>query len=173
MPAAQTATSSATIAGDLVVLLHGEAAGVVHLQRLGPRERQVQAVGQRLREGAPGEGEHPGALDPARADERDVGRPAADVDEERARLADLLAADDPGDGVRLGDDLQELEVELGGHALERAEVDERGEGVEDPDPHVAALEADRVGDRVAVDARRRHRRVDQAHVDVRQARSPR
>ena len=66
----------------------------------------------RLRERPAAEREHPRALDPALADERDVGRPAADVDEQRAGLADLLGAEDAGDGVRLGDDLEQLEVEL-------------------------------------------------------------
>ncbi len=110
---------------------------------------------------------------PPCADEGDVGRPAADVDEERAGLPDLLGAEDPGDRVRLGDDLEQLEVELAGHALERAEVDERRERVEDADLHVAALEADRVGHRVAVDAGRGDRGVDEPDVDVGQARSPR
>ena len=46
-------------------------------------------------------------------------------------LADLVAAEDARDGVRLGDDLEQLEVELARDALERAEVDERRERVED------------------------------------------
>ena len=81
--------------------------------------------------------------------------------------------EDPGDRVRLGDDLEQLEVELRGDALERPEVDERRERVEDPDLDVAALEADRVGQRVAVDRRADDRGVDEPDVDVRQARSPR
>ena len=44
--------------------------------------------------------------------------------------------------------------------------------IEDADAHVAALEADRVGDGVAVDRRAGHRRVDQADVDVGQAGLP-
>ncbi len=51
-------------------------------------------------------------------------------------------------------------------------MDERREGVEDPDPHVAALEPDGVRDRVAVDARAGDRRVDEPDVDVRQAGLP-
>ena len=70
-------------------------------------------------------------------------------------LADLLRAEDARHGIRLGDDLEQLQVELGGDALQRPEVDERREGVEDPDLDVAALEADRVGQGVAVDRRRR------------------
>ena len=150
-----------------------EPAGVVDLERLGPRERQVEPVGDRLRERAPAEREHPGALDPALTDERDVGRPAADVDEERPGLLDLVGTEDPGDRVRLGDDLEELEVELAGDALERAEVDERRERVEDPDPHVAALEADRVRDRVAVDAAPRSPRRGRAGRRRAAGRSPR
>ena len=172
-PAAQTSTSSATILRDLVALLDGEAPGVVDLERLGPRERQVEPVGEALRERPTAEREHPGALDPALADERHVGRAAADVDEQRAGLADLLGAEDPRDRVRLGDDLQQLEVELRGDALERPEVDERRERVEDPDLHVAALEPDRVRERVAVDRRPDDRRVDEPDVDVRQAGLPR
>ena len=47
-------------------------------------------------------------------------------------------------------------------------MDERGERVEDPDLDVATLEADRVRQRVAVDRRAGHRRVDEPDVDVRQ-----
>ena len=72
-------------------------------------------------------------LDAALADECDVRRAATDIDEQRARLADLLVAEDARDGVGLGDDLDELEVELVGDRLERPEVDQRGEGVEDLD----------------------------------------
>ena len=51
-------------------------------------------------------------------------------------------------------------------------MDERGERVEDPDLHVAALEPDRVRQRVAVDRRPDDRRVDEPDVDVRQAGLP-
>ena len=51
-------------------------------------------------------------------------------------------------------------------------MDERGERVEDPDLHVAALEPDRVRERVAVDRRPDDRRVDEPDVDVRQAGLP-
>ena len=81
-------------------------------------------------------------------------------------LADLLAAEHAGDGVRLGDDLEQLQVELRGDALQRPEVDERRERVEDPDLDVAALEPDRVGERVAVDGRAGHGGVDEPDVDV-------
>ncbi len=118
---------------------------------LGPRERQVEPVGQALGERPTAEREHPGALDAALADERDVRRPAADVDEQRAGLPDVVAAQDPGDRVRLGHDLEQLEVELRCDALQRAEMDERRERVEDADLDVAALEPDRVGQGVAVD----------------------
>ena len=146
-PADQTVTSSETIGGDLVASIDLEAAGIVDLERLGPRERQVEPVGDRLGERPSTEREHPGPLDPALADERDVGGAAADVDEDRAGLADLLGAEHAGHRIRLGDDLEELEIELAGDALEGAEVDERRERVEDPDLHVAALEPDRVGQR--------------------------
>ena len=160
------------IAATFVAVVDRQAAGVVDLDGLGPRERQVQAVGEALGERPAAEREHPRALDAALADERDVGRPAADVDEQRAGLADLVAAEDAGDRVRLGDDLEQLEVELARDALERAEVDERREGVEDPDLDVAALEPDRVGQRVAVDRGAGDRRVDEPDVDVRQAGLP-
>ena len=171
-PAAQTSTSSPMIVGDLLAPVDRQAAGVVDLGRLGPRERQLEPVGEALREGPAAEREHPGALDAALADERDVGRAAADVDEEGAGLADLVGAEDAGDGVRLGDDLEQLEVELRGDRLERPEMDQRGERVEDPDLHVAALEADRVGQRIAVDRGADDRRVDEPDVDVRQAGLP-
>ena len=51
-------------------------------------------------------------------------------------------------------------------------MDERGERVEDPDLHVAALEPDRVRQGVAVDRRADDRRVDEPDVDVRQAGLP-
>ncbi len=51
-------------------------------------------------------------------------------------------------------------------------MDERSEGVEDPDLDVPALEADRVGHRVAVDAGRGDRGVDEPDVDVGQAGLP-
>ena len=88
-------------------------------------------------------------------------------------LADLVVAEDAGDGVRLGDDLEQLEVELARDALQGAEVDQRRERVEDPDLDVAALEPDRVRQRVAVDRGAGDRGVDEPDVDVRQARSPR
>ena len=149
-------------------MLDRDPAGVVDLERLGPRERQVEAIGEALGERPAPEREHPGPLDAALADERDVRGPAADVDEERACLADLVAAEDPRDRVRLGDDLEQLEVQLRCHALERTEVDERSERVEDPDLDVAALEADRVGQRVAVDRGAGDRGMDEPDVDVRQ-----
>ena len=75
-------------------------------------------------------------------------------------------------GIRLGHDLEQLQLQLLGHGLERAEVNERREGVEDADPDVAALEADRVRDRVAVDLGAGDGRVDQPHVHLRQAGLP-
>ena len=158
--------------GHLVAVVDGHAPCVVDLERLGSREREVEPVGQALGERAATEGEHPGPLDAALADQRHVRRPAADVDEQRAGLADLVAAQDARDGVRLGHDLEQLEVQLRRDALERAEVDQRREGVEDPDLDVTALEADRVGQRVAVDGRARHRGVHEPDVDVRQAGLP-
>jgi len=51
--------------------------------------------------------------------------------EERTALADLLAVEDAGYGIWLGDDGDQLEVELRGHGLQRADVDQRRERVED------------------------------------------
>ncbi len=99
---------------DLGLAVDLQAPGEVDLERLGPGKRQVEPVGQRLRERAAAEGEHPGAFDAALADEGDVGRATADVDEDRAGLLDLLRAQDAGHGVRLGDDLEQLQVELRG-----------------------------------------------------------
>ena len=67
---------------------------------------------------------------------------------------------------------EQLEVELAGDRLQRPQVDERRERVEDADLHVPALEADRVRHGVAVDAGRGDRRMDQPDVDVGQARLP-
>ena len=89
-----------------------------------------------------------------------------------AGLLDLLVVHAPRDGVRLGDDGHELEVEHAGHGLQRAQVNQRRKRIEDADAHVAAVEADRVGDRVAVDRRAGDRRVDEADVDVGQAGLP-
>jgi len=119
-----------------------EPSRVVHLQGLGPRERELHAIRDRLREGAAAEREHPRPLDPAGAHERHVGRPAAHVDEERARGLGLVGSQDPCHRVRLGHDLEELEVERGRDALECAEVDERGERVRpspQPSSHALAL----------------------------------
>ena len=172
-PAAHTAASSRTISATSSRPLHGQPAGVVHLERLRARERQVEPVRDRLRERPSAEREHPRPLDAALPDQRDVRRAAADVDEQGARLAHVLRAQHPGDRVRLGDDLEQLEVELARDRLQRAQVHERRERVEDADLDVAALEADRVGEPVAVDRRADDRAVDEPDVDVRQARSPR
>ena len=172
MPAAQTATSSPTISATSSASLDPPAVGVVDLDALGLLEARVEAVGQRLREGAAAEREHARALDAAAAHEGDVRRAAADVDEERARLSDLLARDGARHGVGLGHDLDELEAELLDDRLQGAQVDERRVGVEDRDAQVAALEADRVGDHVAVHAGAGHGGVDEAHVDVGQAGLP-
>ena len=155
-----------------VGVLDLDAAREVDLELLRARERQLQPIGQGLGEGATAEREHARPLDAALADQRHVRRAATDVDEQRARLLDLLATDAARDGIRLGDDREQLEVELAGDALQRAEVDQRRERVEDADPHVAALEADRVRDRVAVDGGAGDRRVDEPDVDVGQARLP-
>ena len=57
-------------------------------------------------------------------------------------------------------------------ALEGTEVNERRERVEDPDLDVAALEADGIGQRVAVDRGAGHRRMDEPDIDLRQTRLP-
>ena len=98
--------------GDLVPSLDADAPGVVDLQRFGPREREIEPIGEGLRERAPAEREHPRALDAAGSDQGDVGRPAAHVDEQGAGLADRLGAEDAGDGVRLGHDFEQLEIQL-------------------------------------------------------------
>ena len=152
----------------VLLALDIEAARVVDLERLGAWERQIHPIRDRLREGATAEREHPRPLDAALSNEGDVGRPAADVDEQRPRLADLVVAQHTRHGIRLGDDLEQLEVELGRDALERPEMDQWRERVEDPDLDMATLEPDRVREGVAVDRRRRHRRVDEPDIDVRQ-----
>ena len=159
--------------GDVIGMLDRDATRVVHLERLGPRKGQVEPIGDALGERAAPEREHPRALDPALAHERHVRRPATDVDEERAGLADLVLTEDPGNGVRLGDDLQELEIELRGDALQGAEMNQRRERVEDPDLDVPTLEPDGIGQRVPVDRRAGHGGVDEPHVDVRADPSPR
>ena len=85
-------------------------------------------------------------------------------------LANLRPPEHAGDRVRLRDDLDQLEVELRGDGLQRTEMDERGERVEDPDLDVASLEPDRVRQGVAVDRRPDDRGMDEPDVDVRQAR---
>ena len=117
------------------------ALGEVDLDLLGPRERQLEPIGERLGESPAAEREHARALDAALAHERDVGRAAADVDEQRAGLLDLLVVHAARHGVRLGDDRDQLQVEHARHGLQRAKVDQRRERVEDADPDVAALEA--------------------------------
>jgi len=77
-----------------------------------------------------------------------------------------------GHGVRLGDDLEEIQFEVLGDALEGAQVDERRERVEDTDLDVAALEADRVRNRVAVDLSAGDGGVDETDIDLCQARLP-
>jgi hypothetical protein len=62
---------------------------------------------------------------------------------------------------------------LRGDALERPEVNERSEGIEDADLHVPSLEADRIRERVSVDGGARHRGMDEADVDLRQTGLPR
>ena len=84
----------------------------------------------------------------------------------------MVGAEHPGDRVGLGDDLEKLEVELARHALEGPEVDQRREGVEDPDLDVAALEADRVRQRVAVNCGPGDGSVHEPDVDVGQAGLP-
>jgi hypothetical protein len=152
---------------DLVLAFHIEAPGVVDLQRLGARERQVEPVGEALREGPAAEREHARALDPTLADERDVRRAATDIDEQGTCLADLIRTQDASNGVRLGDHLEQLQVELARDALQGSQMDEWGERVEDPDLHVAALEADGIGQRVAVDRGADDCRMDEPNVDVR------
>ena len=171
-PAAQTVTSSATIVATSSRCSTAEPARIVDLERLGARKGQVEPIGERLRERPAAQGEHPGALDPALADEGDVGRAAADVDEDRAGLADLVGAEDARHRVRLGDDLDELQVELAGDALQRAEVDERRERVEDADLDVPALEADRVRQRRSRRCCAGHGGVDEPDVDMGQTGLP-
>src|SRR5207237_3708463 len=83
---------------DLGRPVAGNATRVVDLQGLGPWEGQVEPIRDRLRERPPAESEHPRAFDPAMADERDIGRGAADIDEQRADLAYLIVIEDAGNG---------------------------------------------------------------------------
>ncbi len=125
-------------------------------------------VRDRLGERPAAEREHARPLDAAMPDEGHVRRAAADVDEQRAGLLHLLAGQDTGYRVRLGDDLEQLQVELLGDALQGTQVNERRKGVEDADLDVAALEPDRVGDRIAVDLGAGDRSMNQPHVHLRQ-----
>src|SRR6202011_3113606 len=102
-------------------------------------------------EGAAAKVEHPCPLDPAIPHQGDVGGPAADVDEDAAGLVDLVDGARPGDRVGLRHRSHKLQVELDDHRLDGPDVGQRREGVEDRDVEVVALEAEWVGDGVAVD----------------------
>ena len=128
--------------------------------------RDLQLAGQPLGERAAAEREHPGRLDAAVAHQRDVGGAAADVDEDGAARLDVLGVAAARQRVRLGDGGDHLEVELLGDGLQRADVVQRREGVEDGDVHNVALEVDRVAHRVAVDAHRGDGAVHQLDVDL-------
>src|SRR5215212_7659982 len=158
---------------DFAALLDRSALRKVDLDFLRPPEREIEPIGQRLCEGATAKRKHACRVDAALAHQRYVGRPATDVDEQRARLADLLLVETARHGIRLGDYSEQLQVELARHALQRAEVDQRRERIERAEADVAALETDGVSYRVSVDGRARHRRVHQPDVDVPQARFPR
>ena len=120
----------------------------------------------------PPEREHARALDAAlRTSATSVVPPPTSMNSAPG-LADLVAVQAPRHCVRLGDDGHQLQVEHAGDGLQRPQVDQRRERVEDADAHVAALEADRVGDRVAVDGGAGHGGVDEPDVDVRQAGLP-
>ena len=110
---------------NFVALLDGDSLGEVDLDLLGAREGQLQAIGERLGEGPPAEREHARALDATRPHESNVGGAATDVDEQPAGLLDLLVVHAARDGVGLGDDGHEVEVEHARHGLQRAQVDER------------------------------------------------
>ena len=88
-------------------------------------------------------------------------------------LLDLFVVHASRDGVRLGDDRDQLQVEHARDGLQRAQMDQRRKRVEDADAHVTAVEADRIGHRVAVDRGAGDRGMDEADVDVGQARLPR
>ena len=135
------------------------------LGRLGIGEREAEALRQALREGAAAEREHLRAADAPAAHERDVGRPAADVDEDRAAVAELARIQARGHGIRLGDHAEQVERQRVGDRLERPEVDHRREGVEQVQLDLGAGEADGVADRIAVDLHLDDRRVDEAHVE--------
>ena len=122
--------------------------------------------GEPLGERAAAEREHPRGLDAAAADDGDVGRSAADVDEDRAELVRLGRRAAAGQRVRLGDRGNKLEVELLSDRLQRPDMREWRERVEDRDLDDVALEVDRVAHRVAVDAHRRDRAVDELDVDL-------
>ncbi|MEJ7660500.1 MAG: hypothetical protein WKG07_13250 [Hymenobacter sp.] len=68
-------------------------------------------------------------------------------------------------GVGFGGDAEQVQVELFRNRLEGRQVHQWCEGVEDTDRDVLALEADRVGNPVAVDAHVDDRGVDQFDVD--------
>jgi hypothetical protein len=52
-------------------------------------------------------------------------------------------------------------------------MDERREGIEHADAHMAAMKADRIRDRVAIDGGAGHSGVDESDVNLGQARFPR
>src|ERR1700683_46222 len=140
---------------------------------LGFFKTDVGDLGDALGEGTAADGKHLGAFDAAVVNQRDVGGAAADVDEDGGKLAGILAADGFGDGKRLGRDVNEVEIKVGGHGLERAEMNHGREGVEELDRNIFALEANGVGDTVAVALGVNDGVVHQLHLELLVAGFPR
>ena len=127
---------------------------------------QTERQGEAAREGTPAEVEHPGALDAAVANQRDVGRPTAHVDEDAPFSPGFLAGTRSGQRIRLSDSRRQLEVELSYHCLDRVDVSHRRERVEHGHLKVLTRKTNRVGDRVAVNAHVGDGRVHQARLQL-------
>src|SRR6266849_10472136 len=139
---------------------------VPELARLRLFVAEAERQREPAREGAAAKVEHAGALDAAVPDERYVGGAAADVDEDATLSPGLLARACPRERIGLRDGGRQLEVELAHDGVDGVDVGHRGERVEDSDLEVLACEADRVGDRVAVDPDVGDRGVDEASLEL-------
>src|SRR5437588_9610896 len=137
-------------------------------QLAGLRLFEGQAHGDRETPGerSPAEVEHPGAFDAAVAQQRDVGRAAADVYKDAALLPRLVPGRRAGQRVGLRHGGDQLEIKLPDDRLDRADLRDRRERVEYRHLERAALEADRVRDRVAVDPHLGDGRVDKARLEL-------
>src|SRR5215472_1964103 len=153
------------------VLLIGrqQALRVTELPCLGFVVAQPQLRRQPPGESLAAEAEHSRPLHPASAEQRHVRSPASDVDEYATQLPGLVPRTRASQRIRLGYRTRDLEIELSGQDLQPRDLRHRRERIEHRDLQVAALEADGVGDGIAVDADLGDRRMDQpdlAHLAV-------